>query len=37
VGRGEVEFLVTDDPERFARVGKGFFGQELPEVRRVAL
>jgi len=34
---GEVEFLVTDDPERFARVGMGFFGQELTDVRRVAL
>ncbi|HEX7523902.1 MAG TPA: aspartate/glutamate racemase family protein, partial [Candidatus Deferrimicrobium sp.] len=34
---GAVEFLVTDDPERFARVGKGFFGRELPEVGRVAL
>jgi len=28
---------VTDDPERFARVGKGFFGQELPDVGRVGL
>jgi hypothetical protein len=34
---GEVEFLVTDDPERFARVGKGFFGRELPDVGRVVL
>ena len=34
---GEVEFLVTDDPERFARVGEGFFGQELADVRRVAM
>jgi len=37
VGPGAVEFLVTDDPERFARVGKGFFGQEVTDVRRVAL
>jgi len=35
--QGEVEFLVTDDPERFARVGKGFFGRELPDVDRVVL
>jgi glutamate racemase len=34
---GAVEILVTDDPERFARVGKGFFGRELPDVGRVAL
>ena len=34
---GAVEFLVTDDPERFARVGKGFFGRALPDVGRVAL
>lgn len=31
------EFLVTDDPERFARIGKGFFGGELRDVRRVNL
>ena len=36
-GAGEVEFLVTDDPERFARVGKGFFGEGVSDVRRVAL
>ena len=34
---GVVEFLVTDDPERFARVGEGFFGMELRDVGRVAL
>jgi glutamate racemase len=34
---GAVEFLVTDDPERFARVGMGFFGRALPDVGRVAL
>jgi glutamate racemase len=34
---GAVEFLVTDDPERFARIGKGFFGGELGEVQRVFL
>jgi hypothetical protein len=37
VAPGEVEFLVTDDPERFGRVGKGFFGQELPGVSRVGM
>ncbi len=39
-GKGEarkVEFFVTDDPERFARIGKGFFGRELCDVRRVTL
>jgi glutamate racemase len=34
---GAVEFLVTDDPERFARVGEGFFGRDLHDVGRVAL
>jgi len=37
VGPGAVEFLVTDDPERFARVGEGFFGRALADVGRVAL
>ncbi len=37
VAPGVVEFLVTDDPERFARVGKGFFGMELHDVVRVSL
>jgi glutamate racemase len=37
VAQGAVEFLVTDDPERFARVGEGFFGRELHDVGRVAL
>ncbi|MGE5247250.1 MAG: glutamate racemase [Verrucomicrobiota bacterium] len=36
-GPGEVEFLVTDDPERFARVGKRFFGADLGSVQRVIL
>jgi len=36
-GAGGVEFLVTDDPERFARVGKGFFGEGLSDVARAAL
>lgn len=31
------EFFVTDDPERFARMGEGFFGSELRDVRRVTL
>ena len=31
------EFFVTDDPERFARIGSGFFGRELCDVRRVDL
>lgn len=31
------EFFVTDDPERFARIGSGFFGRELCDVRRVNL
>ncbi|MBI5905929.1 MAG: glutamate racemase [Deltaproteobacteria bacterium] len=34
---GGVEFLVTDDPERFSRIGKGFFGGELEAVQRVFL
>ena len=29
--------MLDDDPERFARVGKGFFGRELPDVDRVVL
>ena len=39
-GKGEArraEFFVTDDPERFARIGKGFFGRELCDVQRVTL
>ncbi len=31
------EFFVTDDPDRFARIGKEFFGRELRDVRRVTL
>jgi glutamate racemase len=33
----EVRFLVTDDAERFARVGKSFFGRELEDVQHVVL
>jgi glutamate racemase len=36
-GPWAAEFLVTDDPERFARVGKRFFGRELGDVQRVIL
>lgn len=36
-GAGEVEFLVTDDPERFERVGKAFFGERLSKVSGAAL
>ncbi|MEW6721332.1 MAG: glutamate racemase [Thermodesulfobacteriota bacterium] len=36
-GDGKAEFLVTDDPERFAAVGKGFFGRDLCDVRRITL
>jgi glutamate racemase len=36
-GAGGVEFLVTDDPERFARVGNGFFGEGLSDVARADL
>jgi glutamate racemase len=33
----KASFFVTDDPERFARVGKGFFGRKLSDVQRVVL
>jgi len=33
----KVEFLVTDDPERFGRIGKRFFGKEIRGVRLVTL
>jgi glutamate racemase len=36
-GPGGAEFLVTDDPERFARIGRGFFGGDLEGVQRVVL
>lgn len=36
-GEAEVRFLVTDDPERFARVGEAFFGRALTSVEGVAL
>lgn len=36
-GLGDVAFLVTDDPERFARVGERFFGRDLGGVQRVTL
>jgi glutamate racemase len=32
-----VDFFVTDDPERFGRIGKGFFGREIGGVQRVNL
>lgn len=34
---GEVRFLVTDDPERFVRVGERFFGRPLERVDKVDL
>ena len=36
-GPGSADFLVTDDPERFARIGRGFFGGALEGVRTVVL
>jgi len=36
-GSRKVDFLVTDDPERFARIGRGFYGRELGDVQRIAL
>jgi len=36
-GEAGARFLVTDDPERFARVGEAFFGRALTSVERVAL
>ena len=36
-GEAEVRFLVTDDPEHFARVGEAFFGRALTSVEGVAL
>jgi glutamate racemase len=36
-GSWDVEFLVTDDPERFARVGERFFGRDMGGVQRVIL
>lgn len=33
----EVSFLVTDDPESFARVGESFFGSGMNSVERVVL
>ena len=35
-GQGGVEIFVTDDPERFARVGR-LFGADLENVALVAL
>ncbi len=34
---GEVRFLVTDDPERFAAVGERFYGGRMETVERIAL
>ena len=36
-GPGSADFLVTDDTERFARIGRGFFGGALEGVRTVVL
>ena len=36
-GKGELSFLVTDDPGIFARVGEPFFGAALSRVDRVTL
>src|SRR5512134_94914 len=36
-GEPELRFLVTDDPERFERVGEAFFGRKLACVDRVSL
>jgi glutamate racemase len=36
-GAAETRFLVTDDPERFARVGEAFFGRALASVEIAAL
>ncbi|MCL5966314.1 MAG: glutamate racemase [Deltaproteobacteria bacterium] len=36
-GNGGVRFLVTDDPERFARVGEAFFGRPMGRVEKVEL
>jgi len=35
--KGEIEFLVTDDPQRFARVAKNFFSEaiDLGEIQQV--
>jgi glutamate racemase len=37
VGDPEIRFLVTDDPERFTRVGEMFFGRRMERVERVTL
>jgi glutamate racemase len=38
-GRGRVTFMVTDHPDRFARVGRAFLGDELsgPEIQWIDL
>jgi glutamate racemase len=36
-GGAETRFLVTDDPDHFARVGEAFFGRKLDRVEMVAL
>lgn len=36
-GVAETRILVTDDPERFVRVGEAFFGRALPSVEIAAL
>jgi glutamate racemase len=36
-GAGSAEFLVTDDPDRFSRVGRTFFGEALTRAERISL
>lgn len=36
-GDPEVRFLVTDDPEHFARVGEAFLGRKMESVEKVTL
>ncbi|GAB4365343.1 MAG: glutamate racemase [Deltaproteobacteria bacterium] len=36
-GPGTLDFLVTDDPDSFRRVGEPFFGNPMPTVVRVTL
>lgn len=36
-GRGDLRFLVTDDPGNFARIGEPFFGDGMAPVDRVTL
>jgi hypothetical protein len=36
-GTPAVRFLVTDDPEHFARVGEAFLGRKMEGVEKVTL